>query len=80
MHYVYIIQSISHPEQIYVGCTQDIKQRLSDHNSSNSPHTAKYKPWGIISYIAFTNKAKAYEFEEYLKSGSGREFRNKRLI
>jgi len=80
MYYVYIIQSISHPDQIYVGCTEDIKKRLSNHNSGASPHTDKYKPWEIVSYVAFADKAKAYEFETFLKSGSGREFRNRRLI
>ena len=80
MHYVYLIQSISHPDQIYVGCTEDLKKRLSNHNSGTTPHTDKYKPWKIVVYIAFADKTKAYEFEAFLKSGSGREFRNRRLV
>ena len=32
------------------------------------------------TYIAFNNKYKAYDFEKYLKSGSGRAFAKKRLI
>lgn len=80
MHYVYIIQSINSPHQIYVGCTEDIKKRLSNHNSGTTPHTDKYKPWKLVVYIAFEDKSKSYEFEEYLKSGSGRTFRDKRLL
>lgn len=80
MYYVYIIKSINHSEQIYVGCTEDINKRLSNHNSGTTPHTAKYKPWKLIMYLAFESKNKAYEFEEYLKSHSGRAFRDKRLI
>lgn len=80
MYCVYIIQSVSNPEQIYVGCTEDLAKRLSNHNSGTTPHTKKYKPWKLVVYIAFDDKARAYEFEEYLKSGSGREFRKKRLI
>lgn len=80
MYYVYIIQSINNPEQIYIGCTQDLKKRLSNHNAGTTTHTAKFKPWKLIVYIAFDQKDKAYEFEEYLKSGSGRAFRDKRLI
>jgi len=34
----------------------------------------------LISYISFKDKYKAFEFEKYLKSGSGAAFRNKRLI
>lgn len=80
MYYVYIIQSISHPDQIYVGCTQDIKKRLSNHNSGTTPHTDKFKPWKIVAYIAFEEKNKAYEFEKFLKSGSGREFKKRRFL
>ena len=37
-------------------------------------------PLKLIGYTAFTEKHKAYEYEKYLKSGSGIAFRNKRLI
>ena len=80
MHYVYIIQSINYPGQIYLGCTKNLDKRLSNHNSGTTTHTDKYKPWKLIVYIAFTNKERAYEFEKYLKSGSGRAFRDKRLV
>jgi predicted GIY-YIG superfamily endonuclease len=80
MHYVYIIQSINDPDKIYVGCTENLNKRLSNHNSGTTPHSKKYKPWKLIVYIAFDVKSRAYEFEEYLKSGSGRQFRDKRLI
>lgn len=79
-YYIYILRSINHPDQIYVGCTSNLSKRLSDHNCGTTTHTDKYKPWKIITYIVFDNKDKAYEFEEYLKSGSGRAFRDKRLL
>ncbi len=80
MYYVYILQSINHSDQLYVGVTENLKKRLSDHNCGTTAHTNKYKPWKVISYIAFNDKEKAYSFEEFLKSGSGREFRNRRLL
>ena len=80
MYYVYIIQSINHPDQVYVGCTEDLQKRLSNHNCGTTPHTDKYKPWKRVMYLAFENKDKAYAFEEYLESGSGRAFRDKRLL
>jgi putative endonuclease len=42
-------------------------------------HTRKYKPWRIETYIAFSDEKRAFAFEKYLKSGSGRAFANKRL-
>jgi len=80
MHYVYLIQSLSFPDQIYIGCTQNIDQRLMHHNSGKSPHTNKFKPWKIIVYLGFAYKSCAIEFERYLKSGSGRAFITKRFL
>jgi putative endonuclease len=79
MRYVYILESLEHPTQIYVGTTDDLHRRLDVHNAGGSPHTAKYKPWRIVSYIAFSDIQKAVLFERYLKSHSGRAFAKKRL-
>ncbi len=80
MHYVYIMHSINYPDQIYVGHTNNLKKRLTDHNCGTTAHTEKYKPWKLEVYIAFSDEMKAIEFEKFLKSGSGREFRKKRFL
>jgi len=79
MHYVYLIQSIPYPKHRYVGVTSDLKNRLKAHNEGSSSHTSKYKPWMLVTCLAFSDKSKAIEFEQYLKSGSGHAFANKRL-
>ena len=79
MFYVYLLQSESDPAQRYIGYTADLKQRVIDHNTGKSRHTAKYKPWKLISYHAFADKSKAQEFEHYLKTGSGQAFANRRF-
>jgi putative endonuclease len=79
MWYVYILRSINFPKQEYTGATANLKQRVADHNSGKSPHTAKYKPWDLVWYGAFPDKYRALEFEKYLKSHSGRAFAKKRL-
>jgi putative endonuclease len=79
MHYVYLIRSLSFPEQIYVGNTTDLNQRLDTHNSGGSFHTAKYKPWELVMFLGFKDKLKATAFEKYLKSGSGSAFAKKRF-
>jgi putative endonuclease len=56
MWYVYIIRSVSSPEQEYIGATADLKRRMSDHNSGKSTHTAKFKPWELVWYCAFPDK------------------------
>lgn len=77
--YVYILQSIHLPNRFYVGFTDNLRQRLKTHNSGQVPHTAKFAPWRIKSAIAFRDRARALDFERYLKSSSGRAFARTRL-
>ena len=79
MKYVYLIQSIFYPNQKYIGIASDLKNRLRAHNEGRSPHTSKFKPWKLVTYVTFSNDEKASEFERYLKTGSGRAFAEKWL-
>ena len=79
MKYVYLLQSLSHPNQRYVGLTADFEKRLAAHNAGQSSHTTKYRPWKLVTFLAFENDVQAIAFEKYLKSGSGRAFAEKRL-
>lgn len=79
MRYVYLLESIAVPGERYVGQSDDLRARLADHNAGKSPHTAKFKPWRLVTYLGFTDPAKASAFERYLKSGSGHAFARRRL-
>ncbi len=79
MYYTYVIQSVLHPEHFYVGCTGNLKIRLSEHNRGTCRHTNKFKPWQVRAYFAFATKEKAENFELYLKSHAGRNFQKKYL-
>jgi putative endonuclease len=79
MKYVYILQSQGSTERYYSGITSDIPSRLEMHNAGAVTHTAKFRPWRLKTYVAFSNEAQAQAFEKYLKSGSGRAFAKKRL-
>src|SRR4051812_31480888 len=70
MKFVYILESLT-GEHYYTGTTDDLNARLAKHNSGAVAHTAKYRPWKIKTYVAFSNEARAIAFEKYLKSGSG---------
>lgn len=75
---VYILNcSDNHP---YTGCTDNLEERLERHPKGYVPATKDRLPIKLISYFAFEDKYKAFAFEKYLKSGSGRAFMNKHLI
>jgi putative endonuclease len=77
--YVYVLQSETDSRRFYTGCTFDLRKRLARHNNGEALHTAKWKPWRIKTYIAFSDRVQAKVFEQYLKSASGRAFLKKRL-
>jgi putative endonuclease len=72
MFYVYVIRSQSHPKRHYIGFTENIDQRVKEHNEGKSLHTAKYGPRQLAVYLAVPSKTKALDLERYFKSGSGR--------
>ena len=74
MNFVYILQSLSNPQEFYTGLTDDVQARLRAHNAGKSAHTAQFKPWKLISFHYFARQETAVAFERYLKSGSGRAF------
>ena len=79
MTYVYILRTVEAPERFYLGVTADLRARLQKHNAGEVPHTSKYAPWTIKTYMAFSDESQARAFEKYLKSPSGRAFAKKRL-
>ena len=78
MKYVYILESLD-GEHFYAGIADDVPARLAKHNAGEVSHTSKYRPWRLKTYIAFSDEKKAFAFERYLKSGSGRAFVKKHL-
>jgi predicted GIY-YIG superfamily endonuclease len=80
MWYVYILESESHTGKFYTGFTHDLKRRFAEHNAEgNSGHTTKYTLWKLYTYIAFSNKKTAQDFEAYLKTQAGCRFQKLRF-
>lgn len=78
MQYVYLIRC--NDGKIYTGCTSDLKKRFKQHLSGEVTFTATRRPLELELYIAFKDEYKAWAFEKYLKSGSGKAFANKRFL
>jgi predicted GIY-YIG superfamily endonuclease len=78
MWFVYILKCSN--GTFYVGCTSNLDERLNRHNSGGVIATKMRLPVVLSTYVAFSDKYKAFAFEKYLKGGSGRAFLNKRLI
>ncbi len=71
MYYVY---SLKCKDGFYVGCTDNLKNRLERHKKGHVEATKDRRPLTLEIYFAIKDKYKAFEFEKYLKTGSGRAF------
>ncbi len=71
MHYVYVLKS-KKDAKIYIGCTGDLKRRFEKHNAGQVASTKNRRPLQIIFYEAFLNKSDAFQREQWLKTGWGR--------
>ena len=79
MWYIYVIKSLKFKYK-YIGSTNDLRRRLSEHNMGMCEASRPYKPFELIAYIAVKGKDKAIELERYFKTGSGAAFLKKRIL
>jgi len=77
MYFVYIL--LCSDGKPYTGCTNDWRARITRHEKGQVFATKNRLPVKLVAYFAFQNKYIAYNFEEYLKSGSGRAFLRRHL-
>ena len=79
MHYVYVLLSLK-TQRLYTGNTEDLKQRLTEHNSGiGGKYSTRNKPYKLIYYEAFLSKTDAIKQEHFYKSGHGREILKEKL-
>ena len=78
MYYVYILRLVN--GHFYTGSTPNIGHRLTEHENGRVKSTKNFRPVELIWYCVFPTRLQARRFENYLKTGSGQAFRNKRFI
>lgn len=78
MFYTYIIQSTK-DKRFYAGSTDDLRKRLSEHNTGKVFSTKSRGPFELIYYEACLNEQDARAREKYLKTGMGKRYLKNRL-
>ena len=72
---VYIIKS-QKIKKYYIGCTNNFKRRLLEHNNGHNQTTEKDRPWILVYSENFSNQKVAYAREKKIKSyKSGNAFK-----
>lgn len=70
MFYVYILKSLQ-DGKMYIGYTEDLRRRLSEHNKGLSKSTKGRKPFELIYYEAYMSNSEAQTREMRLKRSAG---------
>ena len=71
-YYTYVLLS-KKDSKLYIGYTNDIKRRLSQHAGGEVPSTKNRRPLTLVHYEYFIDEIDAKAREKYLKSGYGHE-------
>lgn len=69
--YVYVLHNPI-KNFIYIGYSEDLKQRVASHKKGENKSTKAYAPLELIHYEAYKNITDAKRRELYLKSNRGR--------
>ncbi len=78
MYYTYVLKSLKDGD-LYVGYTEDLKNRFNLHSAGKVPATENRRPLEILYYEACNSKEKALKREKYFKTGFGRRFLKERI-
>ncbi|MFA6437140.1 MAG: GIY-YIG nuclease family protein [Candidatus Paceibacterota bacterium] len=70
-YYVYVLRSLK-DGCFYIGFTNNLKRRFSQHNSGQVKSTKSRRPFKIMYYEAHTSKKDAKRREQYFKSTKGK--------
>ena len=67
MFIVYILQS-EKTKKYYIGSSQDLKNRLNEHNSGETKSIKSGIPWNIVHFEEFNTRSEAIKKEKQIKS------------
>jgi putative endonuclease len=76
--YAYVLSSVKSGKW-YIGCTNNLRKRLKEHNEGKARYTKGRGPFNLIYFEGCVNKLDAYAREIYLKSGMGRRYLKNRI-
>ena len=78
MHYVYVLKSLE-DNGLYVGRTEDFKNRLTDHYKGRVDSTKNRRPLKFLYAEVSNNIKDTVHREKYLKTAWGKRYLKHRL-
>ena len=79
MYFVYVIESLNFGNH-YKGMTENLEQRLKEHNAGRTKSNKAYAPFRIVYFEEVESKEEARKREKYFKTSAGRRYLEKKGI
>ncbi len=77
--YTYVLLSLADGDR-YVGSTDDLVDRMKEHDSGHVASTKNRRPLKLIYYEACLTRTSARKRETYLKTAWGKRYLNTRAL
>lgn len=78
MHSVYVLKS-KKEGKLYVGCTENVLTRITQHNAGSVPSTKGRRPLEVIYFEQYEDKFNAFRMEKFYKTASGKRILKSKL-
>jgi len=76
-YFVYFLQSLKNND-LYVGSTENVEQRLTLHNTGKVKSTKAYRPWKLVGFKECKSRSEATKQEKFFKTGQQKEILKKK--
>lgn len=77
-YYTYVLRS-NRDKKLYIGWTDNLKERIYKHRKGLVIATRNRRPLKLVYFEACLDKQKAIKREKYFKTGFGRRFLKDRI-
>ncbi len=79
MYYTYCLEN-KEQHYLYIGSTNDLKRRISEHSRGKVQSTKAFLPLTLTAFVAVQTEQQARKLEKYFKTGSGKAILKKRIL
>ncbi len=79
MYTIYVLKSFK-DNNLYIGCTSDLTERLKNHKNGRVPSTKYRRPLKLIFKEKYPNKYEAFNKERYYKTAKGKRELKEKIV
>lgn len=70
--YVYFLKSLKN-EDLYVGSTANLEERVGLHNRGKVKSTKAYRSWRLLGFREYNSRSEAFRAEKFFKNHQQKE-------